>query len=56
MKNYTDHYNHIDPSAESKKRKTIYKLATETIYKLATENVYRHMILKLNRKNVLFEN
>jgi hypothetical protein len=38
MKNYTDHYNHIDPSAESKKRKTIYKLATENIYQFTKSN------------------
>ncbi len=32
MKHYEDNLNHIDPTGESKKRKTIYKLATENVY------------------------
>lgn len=37
MKNYKDNYNHIDPLGENKKKKTIYKLATENVYQYSNQ-------------------
>lgn len=39
MTNYHDIYNHMDPTDESKKRKTIYKLASENIYQFTKSNM-----------------